>query len=589
MCGCQSTPRERAPAETTADLATAAPEPGLAELSDSAAARDTLTSAEQLFTAGDWVGAIALFSVVTPTDLPPKDRPRYQLLEALVAIQTGDLDGARALLRSLDARQLPNPIDATLANARLVAADGQPANAARLLMREPATPASSQRLNDTIWALLSLTYAFEALASSEPARARQTTAIDSGLDNGMDTGMDVERGWWALRRELLLSSNHADQLRRLDAWRAAWPEHPATRYPPAPLRALEAGHVAAQRVALLLPTTGPLARAGRAIRDGFIATYLEHAQDHSFELIVYDTAAAPLSVIYERALADRADALIGPLRREEVAAMNDLAPEVPVLALNYLGAELPAATLVQLGLAIEDDAATIADWLLASNQQQVLIFQGPHDWATRARQVLDDRGIQTIGVHSLSDMRTVTDRVGEAMDIAASQSRHSELVALLGTPIEFTPRARKDVQALVALVDAGEIDALVPALRFHYANTIPTYVTSQTLQGAGATALRNLEGFRIAELPWRLPGDPVYASLGSAFMLDGNPFGSMYALGADAYRLVDRILPANREGFTQLIGSTGALTLSPDGRVKRELARMQLSRGQLTLAPAAGQ
>jgi len=63
----------------------------------------------------------------------------------------------------------------------------------------------------------------------------------------------------------------------------------------------------------------------------------------------------------------------------------------------------------------------------------------------------------------------------------------------------------------------------------------------------------------------------------------------MFALGADAFRMVDRIHPDNRGAFTQILGNTGVLTLSPDGRLHRELARMQVQRGQLVpYEPAAG-
>jgi len=541
-------------------------EPGLSAAA--AVARAELEAAEQLLREGDWVGAQALFSVLSASDLARSDRPRHTLLAAELAIQTGNLAEARELLLGLDPRRLPDPLAAELAYVRLLAADGEPEHAAARLMRQTISAGQRTRLHDEIWALITATPVFTALALA-------------------DQGSEVERGWWTLRRELLSSASRADDRRRVQAWQSAWPNHPAARRLPAVLTATTTSDQSPPRqVALLLPLTGPLARAGRAVRDGFIATYLEQPENERFALAIYDTEAAPISVIYEQALAAGAQVLVGPLRRETVAALNALNPELPVLALNYLGGEQPAPNLAQLGLAIEDDAASIAGWLADANLSRVMVLHGPHDWAFRVRQALGEQGIDAVATHALPEMRTITESVGAAMLIAESQSRHTELQRLLGTRVEFQPRRREDIDALIALVTAVELTALGPALRFHYAHQVPTFVTSQTLQGANPTTLRGLDGLNVVELPWLAPAAPGYAALADAFTLAGNPFASMYALGADAFRLTDRLGAGPRGGRVQILGNTGALTLMPDGRVQRELARMRVERGQLVTATA---
>jgi outer membrane PBP1 activator LpoA protein len=322
------------------------------------------------------------------------------------------------------------------------------------------------------------------------------------------------------------------------------------------------------------------------VRDGFLAAWFEQPAGQRFEVDLYDTGQGSLEDIHARVVAKGTDVIVGPLQRDAVAALNNLGSDIPVLALNYLPAGDPSPTLVQFGLAIEDDVATLVQWLRQEGLARVMILHGPHDWAARVERALADQGLPAVASHLLPEMRTVPDAVGRAMHIEDSRARHAEVQRLMGMPLAFTPRSRTDVDALLALVDAVEITALVPALRFHYAQRIPAFATAQTLAGAGSGTLRAMDGYRVVDLPWQVPGDPGRRKLANAFQLEGNPFASMYALGADAFRLVDRVDPANRGAFTQLMGHTGVLTLLPDGRIRRELARLQVRGGQISLAGA---
>ena len=125
------------------------------------------------------------------------------------------------------------------------------------------------------------------------------------------------------------------------------------------------------------------------------------------------------------------------------------------------------------------------------------------------------------------------------------------------------------MDAVVALIDNGEANALVPALRFHFADDLPVYASSQAARRTRSGALTSLTGFKVSELPWFLRGDPVYAELAVALDLEGNPFASLVALGADAFRLSERQeqLPA-----LPLLGSTGLLMAGANGRYERALA-----------------
>ncbi len=135
------------------------------------------------------------------------------------------------------------------------------------------------------------------------------------------------------------------------------------------------------QIALLLPLSGPLANAGQAIRDGFIAAFY-HAASLA-RVRVYDTNGASIGAVYEQASTDGAQLVVGPLDKQSVVDIN-LLPyrRVPVLALNYLPPGVAAgAGLFQFGLAIEDEAHAIARRVYEDGFPRVAIVESDLDWS----------------------------------------------------------------------------------------------------------------------------------------------------------------------------------------------------------------
>ncbi len=572
VAGCQSTPTS---ATQRSSEAPAAPgESPQALLRQAAAAGDArqarlyLAAAEGLLSQGDAPAAANALSAVDVDRLRPRETARFLLTQARVSIATGQLDQARSALLALDETQLPDPLQAALVNAELLKAEGRPADAAERLMGYTGNldQATRQRVNDAIWDYLGKVPPFQAL--SMESRSAGTA-----------------HGWWQLKSLMFQSFTLADQRRRLDSWLRSNPNHPAAHPLPSALDVLQAPPPPVAHVALMLPLSGPLSRAGRAVRDAFLATYLSHRDDAGFEVHIYDTAAEPIATLYERALVEGAQVLIGPLSKDSVNALNQLNPEIPALALNYLPDDVtPAPNVLQLGLAIEDEAATLEQWLSDAHAQRVLAFHDNEDWSQRATRALASSWPHELDVQALENIRTVTESVGVAMDVAASRDRHDQMEKLLGEPLEFLPRARRDVDAIVALVTPLEATALVPALRFHYADQIPVYVTSQTVRGASRDRLEELDGFHVSELPWFAMKEQSYQNLDAAFGLEDSPFAALYALGVDAFRLADRTPLIVGGHLSELLGSTGELEFTPSGRIQRRLARAVIRDGTVRTA-----
>jgi hypothetical protein len=234
--------------------------------------------------------------------------------------------------------------------------------------------------------------------------------------------------------------------------------------------------------------------------------------------------------------------------------------------------ETAAPGLLQLGLAIEDESTSIVRALAATGVDSLLVFHNYEDWSLRARRQLTDLWQDRITVQAFTDVRTITEAVGSAMDVGDSNERHEALDELFSEDLEFLPRARQDIGAVVALVDNVEANALVPALQFHFADHLPVFACSQVVRGARKDQLAELDGFRVSELPWLLDDDPLFQAMDSSFGLTGNRFASLSALGIDALHVALMFNLLQRDNTSVMLGTTGVLALHDDGRFHRDLS-----------------
>ena len=86
-----------------------------------------------------------------------------------------------------------------------------------------------------------------------------------------------------------------------------------------------------RHVALLLPLTGKLASAGKAVRDGFMAAYYsaQTAGQQTPTVRVYNTDQADINAVYQTAVAAGAETVIGPLQTDLIQTLNS-ATQLPV-------------------------------------------------------------------------------------------------------------------------------------------------------------------------------------------------------------------------------------------------------------------
>jgi hypothetical protein len=537
----------------------------------------------------------------------PAEAARLQLEAAVLLARRGDPAGVAGLVDDLDGARLDEAGRGRLAQLRAWVALEAGATERALNLIEQA-PDLQGHLSDVDELILFTRIRIRALeAGDHPlAAARERVLLDGLLDPEVRTanrgriwdllaGLDADSldraladapgspelaGWIELARIArglypTLEAQQADVV----GWRQRRPDHPAATAMPerlARLPGLMAGRP--RHLALLLPLSGPLASAGTAIRDGFMAAHLEALARGGAtpRITLIDTHALDIRDAYYRALDLGAEMIIGPLSKTAVDHLASLpAPEIPVLALNTTSEPRETPGIVQFALLPEDEGVQIARRARADGAERILVLRLHAPWAERVQQAFSrtfaELGGQVLDSTGFSATSGVGDAVADAMLIGESRARLAEMRRVLGTELEFEPRRRRDLDAVVAITNPAGGRTLKPALEYYFAGDLPVYASSHIHDGREDVDDRSaLDGVRFCDMPWRLLELPTRQAMLAAWPGAAAEQAAFHALGVDAWRLHAQLRVLEVAG-ARFSGVTGDLEAGPNGRLQRHL------------------
>ncbi len=545
------------------------------------AARDAGTQADhwRLLAAREWLNDENLVAAVAALEsiAGPMSRDDYALWTIL---------GARvALARGEPAEALQKLEESPLPSATLAAQFYQIKGMALLALGrvEQAIQAFGE---EQTWA----NNAQELLASQQllldqlQARARKGALPDSSLD-------PVVQGWLDLARlSSIASTDSPALLAGLRNWRLDNPQHPAVT---GVVAALMERHRGANsypiQVALLLPLSGRERAYGEAVRDGFLAAYLNSPNKNLLPLVrIYDTRHLGSAATYREAISEGADMVVGPLLKQNVTELVGVANgEVPVLALNRgnVGGYTPPA-FYQFALDPAEEAREIARGALADGYTRAIALVPSTGWGQRilesfTSELIDNGGQLLASTAYDPGEQDYSSAITRALNLDQSKERFRRLSDLLGKYPEFEPRRREDADFVFIAAYPEQGRLLRPQLKFHYAAKLPVYATSAIYQ-AGAMANNDLDGLQFADMPWQLSMTKETGGLrqkvASAFpgLEENQP--RLLAMGVDAFRLLPWLY--NRQTDLQLAGATGHLGMTPDGVIYRQLQWARFRSGE---------
>jgi outer membrane PBP1 activator LpoA protein len=522
-----------------------------------------LLSAEQWLAAGNIAAAKQAFAAVSA-----EARTRLPTERALVAaeIAYAENDGARAI-RELD--QIVVPTSADLAQnywwirGRSAFLTGHPVEGTRALVErerwlsDPAgLRANRAELFDRIRGAAERGQSLKAPANTDP----------------------IVVGWLELGPVAVgLARDPIRAAAAVANWRRLFPQHPANDS----VVAMASSRIAAatefpDQIALLLPLSGRAEAVGVAVRDGFIAAYLEQPAATRPRLKVYDVAAESVGSAYTQAISEGAGFVVGPLTKEDVAAVAPLSDgRTPVLALNFLGESMSTPhNFYQFALLPEDEARMVARRAAADGRLNGVVIVPANGWGNRVAAAFADE-LSRLGGSVLDSAHFETSQA----DFADIIKQVLRVHVIKGEPSTHRTDA---AFVFVAAGTAGVARQILPQLKFHYAGDVPVYSTSDSFE-PDPSANSDLDGMLFPDMPWMVANDPVTAQIRdgirTAWPARTARRDRLYAFGFDAYRLVPALRSKSPAEAGEISGVTGRLHLDEHNRVRRELDWSQIRSG----------
>lgn len=425
-------------------------------------------------------------------------------------------------------------------------------SALRLLVTyEPQSENDGLRWVERIWSVLDSPCAYQSL----------TAMI---LNN-----VSVQ-GWWDLAKIAVTSNSQVECVSKFRRWKLQYPQHLAARFTPKHFRTEDR---VPQKIALLLPQSGPLSSAATAIKNGFMSAHLHATVRNDLSIEVYDTTTTEITTLIEQVVDEGVDVIVGPLDKENVRrVLEKEAAQVPIIALNQPTSSsrfVPQRNLVRLAQVVEDDAIAIANQVNSQNLERVLLVLGQDYWCVRAaisfRDAINDE-ITIAAETKLSNLRESTESVADLLGVTQSNSRQAELATITRRTIEFTARRRHDVDAIVAFVDQDEFAALSAALHYHFAGEIPVILAEPTFRDLSRTD-SYADGTNFTSTPAHLFSVPLTTQI-REFFADASVLYPLYVFGIDAYRTTMHIDEVLRGG--PIFGYTGYLRPDEQRNMVRE-------------------
>lgn len=522
-----------------------------------------LLSAEQWVLAGDTASAEQAYATVSPAA-----RTALPASRALVAaeIAMAEKDGARAI-HELDSIGVPTSPELAQnywwLRGRAAFLTAHPVEGTRAFVERERYLPDPQALR----------------ASRDELFLQIRDAAEHGISLKPPPKSDtVIAGWLALGPvavEMARNPLHAGAA--LANWKRAYPQHPANESVLLPAQTQMAAATTGfpEQIALLLPLSGRAETAGVAVRDGFIAAYMEQDPASRPRIKVYDVAAESVAGAYKHAIDDGAGFVVGPLTKEDVAAVVPMnSGKTPELALNFLADSVNAGrNFYQFALLPEDEARIVARRLIADNKLRGVTIIAEGELGNRVQKAFAEE---------------LTQHGGQLLDggrFDASRADFADIIKQIlqvhiakGEPSSH----RGDVDFVFIEGTPGAARLIVPQLKFNYAGDVPVYATADSFEpNPGANA--DLDGMYFPDMPWMVSADPATSQIRdtvrAAWPSRTARLDRLYAYGFDAYRLVPALHTRSLSEKTDIPGVTGKLYLDEHNRIRRELEWVQLKNG----------
>lgn len=363
---------------------------------------------------------------------------------------------------------------------------------------------------------------------------------------------------------------------------------PETTQPSQVSQINESPQTTTKKVTLFVPLSGKLADNGEAIRNGFFAAYQDSLQHGQEEMIitVVDTNNSNVKELYNQAVANGAEFVVGPLTKpevEQIATLGNL--PVPTLALNttdnYFKNKTP--NLYQFGLSSRDEAIQITQRAWDRQLRQALIIAPDNTRGQSLAMTLNDSwhyfGGKVKSTIMYTNMASANKQLQTILNINMSKDTKNHE--------KFEPYTGNDIDVIFLIASPEQGRQINPLIKFYLNPNIPVYSISEIYSGTPSPNLdMDLEGITFCDMPWILQAgnlsEPLLSiqnklidSFGGAYKINNR----LYALGVDAYYLMVNFNDLSSASKISFSGATGVLSIDQYQHVYRSLSFAKMHNG----------
>lgn len=559
-----------------------------------------LKNIESLIDNHEFTAALDILDKVDIKNLTSKQVAKYQMLRANLFFKDVDVDSEIETSTETPAVTATN-IDVTPNLAHNSSPSSttspQPDSYQEFFSADNALNYSSKNPinNQNIWQKLVTqnTHSLDAISND-----LQNDSLKPRTKKLLGSNKEFLAGWLELAAITKKTSelSNDDFYQSIFNWQKKFTGHPAASYIKNPHSA-SFNTVNINKIVILLPSSGSLAKTAEAIKEGIITAHFKNPSFQKPELVFMNASSKPDSIIqeYNAALKLSPDIIIGPLGKESVEILSkQINLNSPaIIALNYTSDNQPTSSnFYQFGLSAEDESEQAATKAWNDGARNALILVDDNPWGTRVSNVYKNTFTQSGGsITKIVKIRS-TDNLKRLINtvIATEQSqyRKNALEVVLNQKINFQPRHRKDFDHIFIATSPTIAKQIKPILKFYYADYIPVFATSNIYNyiSDASRTINDLEGIQFCDIPWIVNQDNVSFSetISELRKVKTKDFESsirLYALGMDAYALSNNLNKLNYAPEIGLSSNTGHLYKDSNNKIHRLLSWVTIENGKI--------
>lgn len=375
-------------------------------------------------------------------------------------------------------------------------------------------------------------------------------------------------------------------------WLTQYPDHPAKNILPILTgeQTLAAADTNAKKVALLLPLNGSSRIFGDTIKQGYSDAIKFFPQEPQQNVVLLDTTSAPMDTLIQQAKEQNVELIVGPLLKDEVVKIKQLAPSIPVLALNKVDNNtISTNKMCFFALSPEDEAKDAADHIYAQSKVKPLLLVPQNDLGKRVAQTFAKQWSQL----SANNSQAYVQYFGNKSSLSANMNQNSG-ISLNGSPILINdattqpvpPEQSASFDAIYIYSSYDELTLIKPMLDMGAAKSgtnlsqIMIYTSSKShVANASNDFNYDMNKTEYADIPMIINRtDNMLEIIPSNIQKDYSLL-RLYAMGIDAWRLANRFNQLDSYQPNFLDGMTGKLSTSNQCEVTRALSWQQYIHG----------